>query len=94
MLRYHTKLIAGLAKKLESIKEGDGTKNHRTMANLYCTLLHTVGKPRDNFGIADPGLKDLDRTGPVADLLVRAELSKTRCDVCRSPRWDSVSWMG
>lgn len=46
-----------------------GTKNHRTMANLYCTLLHAVGKPRDKFGVADPGLKDIDQTGTVADLL-------------------------
>ncbi|MCE9568152.1 MAG: DUF1552 domain-containing protein [Planctomycetes bacterium] len=118
--QYHTKLIAGLAKKLESVKEGDGTmldntvivylsdsgdghhpnlmewpvvllgdlggklktrgrylqfpaygtKNHRTMANLYLTLLHAAGKPRDKFGVADPGLKDIDQTGPVSDLLV------------------------
>jgi hypothetical protein len=46
-----------------------GTKNHRTMASLYCTLLHAVGKPRDKFGIADPGLKDLDQTGIVSELL-------------------------
>jgi len=44
-------------------------KNHRTMANLYCTLLHAAGKPRDKFGVADPGLKDIDQTGPIADLL-------------------------
>jgi hypothetical protein len=117
--QYHTKLIAGLAKKLESVKEGNGTmldntliiylsdsgdshhpslkewpvvlignlggklktegrylrfpkyqaKNHRTMANLYCTLLHAAGKPRDKFGIADPGLKDTDQTGPLTELL-------------------------
>ncbi|MCE9530883.1 MAG: DUF1552 domain-containing protein [Planctomycetes bacterium] len=117
--QFHTKLIAGLVKKLASVKEGDGTmldqslivylsdsgeghhpnlrewpvvlignlggklktngrylrlpqygaKNHRTMANLYCTLLHAVGKPRDKFGIADPALKDIDQTGPLAELL-------------------------
>lgn len=117
--RFHTKLIAGLARKLESVKEGDGTmldntlivymsdsgdshhpslkewpvvlignlsgklktegrylrfpkyqaKDHHTMANLYCTLLHAAGKPRDKFGIADSGLKDIDQTGPVAALL-------------------------
>ncbi len=42
---------------------------HRTMANLYCTLLHAAGKPRDRFGVADPGLKDVDQTGVVAELL-------------------------
>lgn len=46
-----------------------GTKNHRTMANLYCTLLHAVGKPRDKFGVPDPGLRDLDQTGVVSELL-------------------------
>jgi hypothetical protein len=117
--QFHTKLIAELAKKLDSVKEGDGTmldntlivylsdsgdshhpslyewpvvllgnlggklktngrylqfpqyraKAHRTMANLYCTLLHAAGKPRDKFGVADPGLKDVDQTGPISDLL-------------------------
>ncbi len=117
--RFHTRLIAGLAKKLDAFQEGDGTmldhtvivylsdsgdghhpslyewpvvllgnlggklktggrylqlpgygqKKHRTMANLYCTLLHAVGKPRDRFGVADPGLKDVDQTGPISDLL-------------------------
>lgn len=118
--RFHTKLIAGLARKLESVKEGDGTlldntlivylsdsgdghhpslyewpvvllgnlggklktggrylqfpqyrsQKHRTMASLYCSLLHAAGKPRDKFGLADPGLKDVDQTGPLAELLV------------------------
>lgn len=117
--QYHCKLIAGLAKKLEGVKEGDGTmldntvivylsdsgdghhpqlrewpvvmlgdlagklktrgrylqfpaygtKTHRTMANLYCTLLHAVGKPTDKFGVPDPGLKDVNQAGVVADLL-------------------------
>ncbi|MBY0459318.1 MAG: DUF1552 domain-containing protein, partial [Gemmataceae bacterium] len=117
--QYHCKLIAGLAKKLESVKEGDGTmldntvivylsdsgdghhpnlrewpvvvlgdlggklktrgrylqfpaygtKSHRTMANLYCTLLHAVGKPTDKFGVPDPGLKDVNQTGVVAELM-------------------------
>jgi hypothetical protein len=117
--QYHCKLIANLAKMLESVKEGDGTmldntvivylsdsgdghhpqlrewpvvllgdlagklktrgrylqfpayetKAHRTMANLYCTLLHAVGKPTDKFGVPDPGLKDVNQTGVVAELL-------------------------
>jgi hypothetical protein len=117
--QFHTKLIAKLARTLQTIPEGDGTmldntlivylsdsgdghhpqlfewpvillgnlggklktagrylqfpayatKKHRTMANLYCTLLHAVGKPRDQFGVADPGLKDIDQTGPIAELL-------------------------
>jgi arylsulfatase A-like enzyme len=118
--QYHARLIAGLAKKLQAVKEGDGTmldntlivylsdsgdghhptgyewpmlllgdlggtlktrgrflqlptygqKGHRTTANLYATLLHAAGKPRDTFGVADPGLRDLDQSGVVNELLV------------------------
>lgn len=117
--RFHTKLIAGLAAKLESVPEGAGTmldntlivylsdsgeghhpslyewpivlignlggrlktagkylqfpdygtKKHRTTASLFCTLLHAAGKPRDKFGVADPGLRDIDQTGVVSELL-------------------------
>ena len=117
--QFHTKLIAGLARKLESVKEGDGTvldntlivylsdsgeghhpglkewpvvllgnlggklktggrylqfphyasKNHRTMAALYCTLLHAAGKPRDKFGVDDPGIREADQTGVLGELL-------------------------
>lgn len=44
-------------------------KAHRTMANLYGTLLHAVGKPADKFGVSDPGLKDANQSGAVAELL-------------------------
>jgi hypothetical protein len=44
-------------------------KAHRTMANLYCTLLHAVGKPADKFGVPDPGLKDVNQTGVVTELM-------------------------
>lgn len=117
--QYHCKLIASMAKKLESVKEGTGTmldntvivylsdsgdghhpqlhewpvvllgnlggtlktrgrylqfpayktKAHRTMANLYCTLFHAIGKPQDKFGVPDPGLKDVNPTGVVSELL-------------------------
>jgi hypothetical protein len=46
-----------------------GRPGHRTLANLYLSLLHAVGKPRDTFGVADIGLKDLDQTGPLAEPL-------------------------
>ncbi|MCE9534513.1 MAG: hypothetical protein K8T89_25835, partial [Planctomycetes bacterium] len=42
---------------------------NKTIANLYCTFLHAAGKPRDTFGVADPGLKDFDQKGPLQDLL-------------------------
>jgi hypothetical protein len=116
--RFHFDLIAGLCKKLEAVKEGDGTMldntvivylsdaaeahhsrcwewpmvvlgnmggrlksgryidypgygkpGHRTTANMYLTLLHLAGAPRDSFGIADAGLKDLNQHGPLDELL-------------------------
>ncbi|MCY2964292.1 MAG: hypothetical protein NT069_11770, partial [Planctomycetota bacterium] len=42
---------------------------HRTTANLFLSLLHAAGKPRDKFGVKDPQLKDLDTDGPLAELL-------------------------
>lgn len=48
---------------------GYGQPGHRTTANMYVTLLHLAGAPRDSFGIADPGLKDLDQHGPLEELL-------------------------
>lgn len=48
---------------------GYGRKGHRTTANMYLTLLHLAGAKRDTFGTADPNLKDLDQTGPLAELL-------------------------
>lgn len=46
-----------------------GNHGHRTISNLYTTLLHAAGKPRDHFGMADPNLKDLDQSGPLVELL-------------------------
>lgn len=48
---------------------GYARKGHRTTANLYLTLLHLAGAKRDQFGVADPNLKDLDQTGPLSELL-------------------------
>jgi hypothetical protein len=42
---------------------------HRTTANLYTTFLNIAGNPAERFGMADPNLKDLDQTGPLAELL-------------------------
>lgn len=117
--QYHCKLIAHMASKLASIREGDGTmldntlivylsdsgeshhpnlklwpvvllggvgsklkpggrylqlpfygaKTHRTMSNLYLTLLEAAGKPRDQFGVPDTGLRDIDQSGLIAELL-------------------------
>jgi hypothetical protein len=42
---------------------------HRTVANLWLALLHAAGRPRDTFGALDPGLRDLNVSGPLTELL-------------------------
>ena len=44
-------------------------KGHRTISNLYITLLHAVDKPRERFGLPDIGLRDLDVAGPLNELI-------------------------
>lgn len=118
--QFHCKLIAAMAAKFASIREGTGTmldrtlivylsdsgeahhpnlkqwpvvllggmggklkpggryvqlphygaKKHRTLSNLYLTLLQAAGKPRDKFGLADNGLRDIAQDGTVQELLV------------------------
>jgi len=46
-----------------------GRLGHRTIANLYCTLLHAAGSPRDKFGVPDQQLNPEMQTGPLRDLL-------------------------
>jgi hypothetical protein len=36
---------------------------------LYLTLLEAVGKPRDKFGSPDNGLKGIDQSGLIRELL-------------------------
>ncbi len=47
-----------------------GNSGHRTIANLYLSILHALGDRRKNFGIHDLQLQDLDQTGPLAELMV------------------------
>jgi len=45
---------------------------HREMpppAHLFTTLLQVAGASRNTFGMKEPGLKDLDQTGPLMELL-------------------------
>lgn len=49
---------------------GYGQNKHRTLSNLYLKLLHAAGQPRDQFGIPDSGLRDIDQSGTIAELLV------------------------
>ncbi len=46
-----------------------GNRGHRTVANLYVTLLHAVGENVRTFGFADPRLKHLDQSGPLEEIL-------------------------
>ncbi len=46
-----------------------GAKGHKTTANFFLTLLEAAGVPRKSFGVADPGLKDIDTSGPISELL-------------------------
>ncbi len=47
-----------------------GTTGHRTVSNLYTSMLHAAGKPKDSFGHGDLELKGLDQSGPLAELMV------------------------
>lgn len=46
-----------------------GLQGHKTIGNLYTTLLHAVGERREHFGVMDPLLRDLDLRGPLPELL-------------------------
>ncbi|WP_439629379.1 DUF1552 domain-containing protein [Gemmata sp.] len=46
-----------------------GRAGHRTIASLYCTLLHAAGTPRDKFGVMDSELEPATQTGPISELL-------------------------
>lgn len=46
-----------------------GADGHRTIANLFLTMLEMAGAPRETFGILDSNMRDVDQTGPLAELL-------------------------
>ena len=47
-----------------------GDKGHRTVGNLYLSLLHAAGlHTQETFGQLDSGLKDLDLKGPLTELM-------------------------
>jgi hypothetical protein len=46
-----------------------GRAGHRSIASLYCTLLHAAGAPRDKFGILDHEIPAEMQTGPLNELL-------------------------
>lgn len=48
---------------------GYGKPGHRTIANFFLALLHAVGDKRKIFGEPDQELRDIDTSGPLAELL-------------------------
>jgi len=45
------------------------TNGHRTLSNLYLSLLHAVGDRRERFGDSDSGLRDINTAGPLTEIL-------------------------
>jgi len=66
-------LLGGLGKLktgryIEYPKYGD--KGHRTVGNLYLSLMQAAGmETQETFGQLDSNLKDLDLKGPLAELM-------------------------
>jgi len=48
---------------------GYGFTEHRTIGNLYNTLMHTIGQPKDTFGRLDSNLPVAMQRGPLAELI-------------------------
>ncbi len=46
-----------------------GEPGHRTMGNLYTTMLNAAGNQAQRFGLPDPALDHLDQDGPLAELV-------------------------
>ena len=120
IMNFHMQQIAGLARKLQAVPEGDGTMldntvilylsdaadrhhcnfiewpivaignignrlrtgrylqypgygnaGHRTISNLYLSLLHAAGHPQDRFGDRDMQLPEsINQEGPLAEWMV------------------------
>ncbi len=48
---------------------GYGKQGHRTIGNLYNTLMHLAGKPQDEFGRLDVNLNTATQRGPLSELI-------------------------
>lgn len=67
-------LVGGMAGKLKMGRYLEYPKyqesGHRTIANLYLSLMHAAGmEALETFGQPDPNLKELDLAGPLAELM-------------------------
>jgi|688.fasta_scaffold66415_3 hypothetical protein len=45
------------------------TDGKRSIANFYLSLLHAVGDKREKFGEPDLQLRDINTSGPLAEIL-------------------------
>jgi hypothetical protein len=68
-------LVGGMANKLKMGRYLEypkyQEKGHRTIANLYLSMMQAAGmETAKTFGQLDTNLKDLDVTGPLAELMV------------------------
>lgn len=68
-------LVGGIANKLKAGQYLQyptyQQRNHKTIANLYMSILQAAGIEHDNqFGQSDSHLKDLDIAGPLSELMV------------------------
>jgi len=67
-------LVGGMANKIKMGRYIEyptyREAGHQPLSKLYQLLMHASGMPiADTFGDADPGLKDLDLTGPLPQLM-------------------------
>lgn len=67
-------LLGGMGKALKTGRYLEypkyGTKGHRTVGNLYLSLMQAAGmKTGETFGQQDASLKDLDLKGPLRELM-------------------------
>ena len=67
-------LLGGMDNKLQTGRYIEypkyGSKGHRTVGNLYISLMQAAGmKTTDTFGQLDSNLKDLDLRGPLRELM-------------------------
>lgn len=53
---------------VQAAQKGELSTKEQVAAHVR-RLLHAAGRPRDRFGVADPGLRDIDASGPLAELL-------------------------
>ena len=70
-------LLGGIGDKLRNNTGGRylqypayGKPGHRTIGNLYNTLMHAAGKPQDEFGRLDVNIDASLQRGPLPELMV------------------------